>query len=197
MAEYSLAILTSSGKFFYSTGTQIAPCTLLPTLLPLACRPITVLATRRCCLLPSPEISLPWFNGSLTACGCCCHRHSLALSPSPSPFTAPSLPDHPAERPPSIPALPDAPQSSRLPPCFPRLGVIDENDEGLRRLRIEWGEGPYEAVVTAMKELNEYNPSGRYVIEELWNHKENRKATLKEVIGYLVKTYKTRTSSIY
>ncbi|KAF3773181.1 Factor of DNA methylation 1 [Nymphaea thermarum] len=76
-------------------------------------------------------------------------------------------------------------------------GVIDENDEKLRRLRIEWGEGPYEAVVTAMKELNEYNPSGRYVIEEMWNHKENRKATLKEVIGYLVKTYKTRTSRIY
>ncbi|KAF3774151.1 Factor of DNA methylation 1 [Nymphaea thermarum] len=76
-------------------------------------------------------------------------------------------------------------------------GVIDENDEKLRRLRIEWGEGPYEAVVTAMKELNEYNPSGRYVIEELWNHKENRKATLKEVIGYLVKTYKTRTRRIY
>ncbi|CAN6442686.1 unnamed protein product [Victoria cruziana] len=75
-------------------------------------------------------------------------------------------------------------------------GVIDENDEKLRRLRIEWGEGPYEAVTAAMDELNEYNPSGRYIVEEMWNHRQNRKATLKEVIAYLVKTCRTRKPRI-
>ncbi|KAK6267735.1 hypothetical protein QUC31_011895 [Theobroma cacao] len=69
--------------------------------------------------------------------------------------------------------------------------IVNEEDEKLRNLKQEWGEGIYEAVVTAFKELNEYNPSGRYVISELWNFKENRKATLKEVINYIVKNIKT------
>lgn len=64
--------------------------------------------------------------------------------------------------------------------------IIDENDEMLRNLKEEWGNDIYMEVVTAFKELNEYNPSGRYIVFELWNFKENRKATLKEVIGYIV-----------
>lgn len=42
------------------------------------------------------------------------------------------------------------------------------------------------AVITALKEMNEYNPSGRYIIWELWNHEEERKATLGEGVSYLL-----------
>ncbi|KAF5739032.1 XH/XS domain-containing protein [Tripterygium wilfordii] len=69
--------------------------------------------------------------------------------------------------------------------------IIDEEDEKLRNLKEEWGSEIYMAVVTALKELNEYNPSGRYVISELWNYKEGRKATLKEVISYILKNIKS------
>ncbi|KAL8226115.1 hypothetical protein R6Q57_018672 [Mikania cordata] len=69
--------------------------------------------------------------------------------------------------------------------------VIDENDELLKDLKAEWGSGIFDAVVAAFKEMNEYNPSGRYVINELWNFKDNRKATLKEVISYILKNLKS------
>ncbi|PPR96383.1 hypothetical protein GOBAR_AA24296 [Gossypium barbadense] len=69
--------------------------------------------------------------------------------------------------------------------------ILNEEDEKLTNLKLEWGEEIYNAVVTALKELNEYNPSGRYVISELWNFKENRKATLKEVVGYVIRNIKT------
>ncbi|CAH8356240.1 unnamed protein product [Eruca vesicaria subsp. sativa] len=63
--------------------------------------------------------------------------------------------------------------------------VVDEEDEQLKSLREEWGEEVLEAVKTALEELNEYNPSGRYSVPALWNFKETRKATLKEVIEYM------------
>ncbi|KAI3737789.1 hypothetical protein L2E82_27801 [Cichorium intybus] len=58
--------------------------------------------------------------------------------------------------------------------------VVNEEDEKIASLKAECDEDVYNAVVTALKELNEYNPSGRYPLAELWNKKDNRKASLKE-----------------
>lgn len=69
--------------------------------------------------------------------------------------------------------------------------IVDEGDEKLQSLKREWKDEAYAAVVTALQELNEYNPSGGYVTQELWNFKEGRKATLKEVIAYIVRQVKT------
>ncbi|ESQ27119.1 hypothetical protein EUTSA_v10018261mg [Eutrema salsugineum] len=63
--------------------------------------------------------------------------------------------------------------------------VVDEEDEQIRSLREEWGEDVKNAVKRALEELNEFNPSGRYSVPALWNFKEKRKATLKEVIEYM------------
>ena len=42
------------------------------------------------------------------------------------------------------------------------------------------------AVKTALSEVNDqYNPSGRYVVSELWNFQKGRKATMKEVLRYI------------
>ena len=65
-------------------------------------------------------------------------------------------------------------------------GIIDENDEKLKGLKRELGEDVYEAVTTALTEINDYNPSGRYITTELWNFTEGRKASLQEGVSYLL-----------
>ncbi|MED6167609.1 hypothetical protein PIB30_004420 [Stylosanthes scabra] len=68
--------------------------------------------------------------------------------------------------------------------------MVDDNDEKLKGLRNEMGEGVYNAVVKALREINEYNPSGRYVTSELWNYKDGRKATLQEGVNFLLEEWK-------
>ncbi|KAF9616601.1 hypothetical protein IFM89_030770 [Coptis chinensis] len=65
--------------------------------------------------------------------------------------------------------------------------VINEEDKKLNGLNEDFGSEVYEIGCTSLKELNECNPSGRYVVEELWNFKENHKASLKEAITLLLK----------
>ncbi|XP_059440371.1 protein INVOLVED IN DE NOVO 2-like [Corylus avellana] len=64
--------------------------------------------------------------------------------------------------------------------------VIHEEDEKLKKLKDEYGDEVFEAVTTALKEMNEYNPSGRYLVPELWNVKQGRRATLKEGVAHLL-----------
>nr|QDC18035.1 involved in de novo 2-like A [Hypericum perforatum] len=63
---------------------------------------------------------------------------------------------------------------------------IDEDDERLRDVKEELGTEVCDAIVSSLTEINEYNPSGRYIISELWNLKEDRKASLKEGASYLL-----------
>ncbi|KAH9702103.1 protein involved in de novo 2 [Citrus sinensis] len=62
--------------------------------------------------------------------------------------------------------------------------IIDDEDEKLKELKNDHAE-VYEVVTNALLELNEYNPSSRYPVPEVWNKKERRRATLKEIIQYL------------
>lgn len=75
--------------------------------------------------------------------------------------------------------------------------MIDEEDEKLNELKNEFGNGVHLAVSTALLELNEYNPSGRYTVEELWNFKEGKRASLKEGILYILKQLKTHKRRRY
>ncbi|XVE59257.1 hypothetical protein DITRI_Ditri05aG0031500 [Diplodiscus trichospermus] len=68
--------------------------------------------------------------------------------------------------------------------------ILDENDERLIEAKTELGCEVYSAVTTALKEMNEYNPSGRYIVPELWNFNEGKKATLTEGVLYLLKQWK-------
>ncbi|KAJ7012610.1 hypothetical protein NC653_002610 [Populus alba x Populus x berolinensis] len=68
--------------------------------------------------------------------------------------------------------------------------IIDEDDENLRILKSKHGDEVFNAVTTALKEMNEYNPSGSYIVPELWNFKEKRKATLSEGVMQILRHWK-------
>ncbi|KAL5703596.1 hypothetical protein ACHQM5_022125 [Ranunculus cassubicifolius] len=69
--------------------------------------------------------------------------------------------------------------------------IVDEEDEKLKALKKEYNDEVYDAVVKALIEINEYNPSGRYIVPELWNYKEDKKASMKDGVVFLVKRWKT------
>ncbi|MCL7040764.1 hypothetical protein MKW94_021957 [Papaver nudicaule] len=68
--------------------------------------------------------------------------------------------------------------------------VLDEKDERLRKLKSDMGDAVVHAVQTVMMETAEFGATVDNVIPELWNFKENRKATLKEGIQKLSKEVK-------
>ncbi|GJN39651.1 hypothetical protein PR202_gb28783 [Eleusine coracana subsp. coracana] len=70
--------------------------------------------------------------------------------------------------------------------------IIDERDEKLVSLKKQLGEQVFKAVTTALLEINEYNASGSYVVSELWNNKENRKASITEAIQHVLKQWKAQ-----
>ncbi|OMO59022.1 hypothetical protein CCACVL1_25154 [Corchorus capsularis] len=65
--------------------------------------------------------------------------------------------------------------------------VIDADEERLLRYNI--GDDVFNAVTSAIKKLNENYQRGKYKFSELWNAKEERKATVAEGIGWLLEEW--------
>lgn len=52
----------------------------------------------------------------------------------------------------------------------------------MRAIKMEWDDELYDVVLTAVAEMNDYNPSERFFVSKLWNYEEGRNATLAECI---------------
>ena len=63
-------------------------------------------------------------------------------------------------------------------------------------LKEQLGEEVYKVVTTALLEINEYNASGRFPVSELWNNKENRKASIAESIHHILEQLNSRVASL-
>lgn len=74
--------------------------------------------------------------------------------------------------------------------------MLKEDDELVQGLKEEWGQEIHDAVVEALNELHEYNPSGCYVVPELWNFAENRKAELDEAVSCILESVKGTLKSL-
>ncbi|KAI3788060.1 hypothetical protein L2E82_00697 [Cichorium intybus] len=70
-----------------------------------------------------------------------------------------------------------------------RQEIINEEDEKIVWLKGKCSELQYHAIVKALNERNEFNPD---CMQELWLCKEDRKASLKEGIDYIMQEWKTK-----
>jgi hypothetical protein len=60
--------------------------------------------------------------------------------------------------------------------------VIDDDDPKLRKLQLECGNNACHAMMAALSELNDYSPHGRQIMNEIWNFREGKKATMTKAI---------------
>lgn len=70
--------------------------------------------------------------------------------------------------------------------------IINEEDEKLNRVKSELGDAVYNAVTSALMEINQYNPSGRYITTELWHYGLGRRAMLQEAVAFILKEWKQK-----
>ena len=64
--------------------------------------------------------------------------------------------------------------------------ILDNEDPLLIILKEKYGQYITDDIIRAVKELKEFNPSGRYPFVIPWNHKERRQMEWHEVIQHLV-----------
>ncbi|KAJ3669236.1 hypothetical protein LUZ60_011186 [Juncus effusus] len=68
--------------------------------------------------------------------------------------------------------------------------VIDNEDEKLQGLKNGLGDEAFDAVKSALMEIKEFNPTRKVPVPEIWNMKENRKATMAEATRFALNAFK-------